>query len=194
MENIDFRFNAEMIACLRSMIGKNFIYYIYDSFFDRKNVYGVVGLCVEQQIYKVTNFFECCNHFGKNDDVGVFKIGDSCQQELERISETDSLIHSQIGRKIVGIKVVNENQRLYNKSQKFNVWLTRGIIFQFENGEELSLEKQVWFSQMIAIKEGTKLLDKFSSLDAFLEEWRDCAGVVAEVDRSIVDLIEIRGL
>ena len=50
-------------------------------------------------------------------------------------------------------------------------WVTRGVIFYFDDETELSFEKDIWFSEEIYVGQGKKLIDKFASTDKFSEAW-----------------------
>lgn len=66
----------------------------------------------------------------------------------------------------------NENQRLYKSGiQTYDVWVTRGVIFKLENGREISLEKDVWFSEDIIVERGENLIEKFASTNEFIENF-----------------------
>ena len=61
------------------------------------------------------------------------------------------MIDCNIENTISKIQIVNENQKVFYKGeQTYDVWVTRGIIFLFADGLELSFEKDV-FSELIFI-------------------------------------------
>jgi hypothetical protein len=188
MDSIDIRFNNLTVSNLRSLIGTEFSYYLYDSFFEKNAVYKIVGLFFENQIFKLTNHFEVYNRFGSNEEVGVLMFDQSNLNDIKNIVENNELSKNSVNCKIVGIQIVNETQTLCNKKDKYNIFLTRGLVFQFENGTELSFEKQTWFSELITIREGTNLLEQFTPINSFLEEWEDCPDTAATISRNIIEL------
>ena len=65
-------------------------------------------------------------------------------------------------RTIKRIIVVQENQKLFeNHALIYDVWLTRGIIFDFGN-HQVSFEKGAWLSEQIIIRKGYDLLSEFT--------------------------------
>lgn len=85
------------------------------------------------------------------------------------------------------IDVVNERQRLYeNGVLTYEVLVTRGIIFFFEDASELSFEKNVWFSEDITVMRGVDLIDSFSPTREFEEVW--CDEFVGKCEREIITL------
>ncbi len=83
------------------------------------------------------------------------------------------------------ILVVQENQQLFeNGEQTYDVWLTRGMLFDF--GEfQLAFEKAVWFSEEIYITRGQNLISKFTPASNFCnpDRWED--GIEAKCFRKI---------
>jgi len=67
---------------------------------------------------------------------------------------------------------VNECQRLFeNGIQTYEVLITRGIIFKFKDGHELSFEKNIWFSEDITVEKGYDLIERFTPVEEFAEGW-----------------------
>ena len=89
---------------------------------------------------------------------------------------------------IVGIDVINDLEAVTFEGEERTFQSTKGIIFRLSSGNEISFEVDTWFSEMITIQRGYNLIDKFTSVDDFLEEWEDCKGYTATVERTIVSL------
>ena len=85
------------------------------------------------------------------------------------------------------ITVVNEHQQLFNQGiQTYDVYVTRAIIFEMEDGGEISFEKDIWFSEEINIRRGHDLIDKLSSTDSFAENWEGIEGYDTKCDRESI--------
>lgn len=68
------------------------------------------------------------------------------------------------------------------------MFLTRGIIFQFKDGHELSLEKNIWFSEDITVEKGYDLIRRYTPTTEFEEGWS--ADYRGKCSREIVSLSE----
>lgn len=171
MKNIDMRFEQEFI---RKWIGQIFVKYKCDPFVYTNSVTSVVGLYIGKNVFKLNNTQTTVDYFGTTDDCGVFTINESEDSAIRSLFDNVEQIDMPISEKIKKITLVNENQRIYeNGEQTYNVWLTRGIIFHFEE-RELSFEKDnVPFSEEIIIQKGYGLINKFSDEKDFLEGWED---------------------
>ena len=67
---------------------------------------------------------------------------------------------------------MNECQQLFeNGNQSYEVLVTRGIIFKFNDGHELSFEKNIWFSEDITVEKGYDLIQRFTPTTEFEEGW-----------------------
>ena len=73
------------------------------------------------------------------------------------------------------------------KKLGYDVWVTRGIIIDFDN-HELAFEKPVWFSEDIVIRKGYNLSEKFQPTEEICKagKWKD--GVMMECSREVVIL------
>ena len=84
------------------------------------------------------------------------------------------MIETPVDSVIADVIIVNECQRLFKKGvQIYEVMLTRGIIFKFEDGHELSFEKNIWFSEDITVEKGYDLIQRFTPVSEFAEGWSD---------------------
>ena len=91
----------------------------------------------------------------------------------------DAIYDSYDFRKFMGIDFNNEQVPDATTLLKFR---------HFSSGNEISFEVDTWFSEMITVQRGYNLIDKFTSVDDFLEEWEDCRGYTPTVERMIVPL------
>ncbi len=189
MTIIDNRFSIETIDTLKSLINKQLKKIKHTAFFYRPAAYGIVGLFIGDDVYKITNFLEVQDYYGKQEDIAYFRFEPSQPSEIVSLLDDVEMIDFPIGGKIKEIRVVNENQRLYhNDDQTYDVYTVRGMIFVFDDGRELSFEKPVWFSEEIYIKKGYNLYDKFVSEEHFSEGWEGCDEYIAKCTREIVTI------
>lgn len=172
MKSINIAFSKETYKIFDKMIGKNFNKFSCNRFIYSNSVYGIVGIYIDDDIYKITNFIDVVDYYGKMEDVAVFKFEVANKNEIVSPIQDEEMIDTPIKRIIKKIEVVNENQIQYKKGEiLYNNWVTRGVIFYFDDGTELSFEKDIWFSEDIGIERGKHLIDKFSSTDEFSEAW-----------------------
>ena len=124
--------------------------------------------------YAITNQIEPKDYFGATEDVASFRLEELPAEKIHSYIVDSQMIITPVGKKITAIDVVNETQKLFrNHVQTYEVNLTRGVIFHFEDDTELSFEKNVWFSEDISIEKGYKLIERFTPTEEFAENWED---------------------
>ena len=184
MKQIDVSIDNSAINQLKMLIGKQFICYTSDPFCCSPTVYGIYGIsCIKiDDIWLAfTNLFESLDYYGEDEDVAVFKLLHISEQDIDSyINNKDvNRLITPINLNITSIDIVNENQKVYRSDKQiYDVWVTRGIIFLLEDGSEISFEKDIWFSDLIIIRQGKELIRKFVSADDFSKDWEDdCRGI-----------------
>ena len=186
MKQIDVRFDTGMVQMLAGMIGKKFEMFKCDPLEYSTLVYGLVGLYIGNAVYKLDNYIEVQDFYGHPDDVAMFRLHLSEDAEIQSMGDGVQMVKTPVEAKISRIRIVDENQQLFfDGEQTYDVWVTRGIIFDLEDGREVSFEKSVWFSEQINIQRGYDLLRTYQPTDSFLEEWEDNEGYTAKCQRSI---------
>ncbi len=186
MKTIDVRLSAADMANLQDMTGKRLDAYKRD-FSEFKNVYGIVGLRVEGDAWTFTNFIEVADYYGADEDVAFFRLQRANWDDIHSYIPDQTMIETPVDRVISSIDVVNERQKLFvEEVQTYEVCLTRGVVFKFDDGGELSFEKDIWFSEMITVRKGYNLIQCFSPTDEFVENWEDDHR--GECSREIVEL------
>lgn len=172
MKRIEARFTTEDMEMIRAMIGKTMTKYKCDPFEYSSSVYGIVGFMVESESFSITNLVEVMDYYGSEEDVAMFRIKRKPFSEIHSLIQDQEMIETPVESKIVEIYVVNDHQKLYEKDvQIYEVSVTRGIIFKFEDGHELSFEKNIWFSEDITVEKGYDLIQRFSPVEEFNEGW-----------------------
>jgi len=187
MKRIDVSFSASEMAEIYSMIGKKMVKYKCDPFEFSTSVYGIVGVSLEDTDYAFTNMIDVMDYYGEQEDVALFKVERKPFSSVHSLIQNQIMIETPVEATISEILVVNEQQRLFeNEEQIYEVLLTRGIIFRFQDGHELSFEKNIWFSEDITVEKGYDLLRKFTPTTEFNEGWS--GNYRGECSREIVTL------
>lgn len=171
------------MSILRSLIGEKLLSVKHDPFTFVNSSSQVVQIITDNSVFYLYSFTEPLDYYGSEEDVAVWTI----ESNRNKVVDQKTFVETPFNETIKNIYVVQENQRLYqNNQQIYDVWLTRGIIFDF--GEhQYSLEKAVWFSEDIYIQKGYNLIDTFASTDEFAKsDWEE--GCSAECIREIVRL------
>ncbi len=172
MKQIDIRFNQEEFSLIKDMIGRLLIKCKCDPFEFSTAVYGIVGICTDKTSYAFTNAIQVMDYYGANEDVAVFRMEKCADPEIKSFIGGNIMIELPINKTIKEVDIINEHQKVFEyDKQTYDVWLTRGIIFKLEDDTELSLEKNVWFSEMITVDKGENLLSKFTPVEDFSEDW-----------------------
>ena len=174
MKTIDIRFNDHMISILKTMVGKKLLRYKCDPFVYSSAVYGLVGVCTDFGSFVFTNKIEVLDHFGADEDVAVFSLEERPEDQIVSLVQDMKIVDIPINRFIREVQLINEHQKLYeNGKQIYDVWLTRGVIFTMDDGLEISLEKSVWFSEMITVNRGEHLINTFAPTSNFSDDWEE---------------------
>ena len=169
MNNIDKRINEEIF---NEMVGKTLKCIMYDPLFFPNSAYGIVCLNIEDKYYKVSNQIEVEDYFGINEDVAKFDVTKCIKEDIHSYIENRKIHNTPINQLIKNIKVVNENQQLFEDEKKtYDVWITRGFIIELADGLEISFEKEIWFSEEINIEQGHDLIDEFFSTFRITNGW-----------------------
>lgn len=172
MNTIDVRFGNQEVQLLKNMVGKVMTKYKCDPFFYSTAVFGIVGFVVEGNAFILTNTTRPMDYYGATEDVAVMNFSQTDEQQICSMVEDNQMIDTPVGKMITGVDIVNEHQKLFQDgTQTYDVQLTRGVIFYFEDASELSLEKNVWFSEDITIGRGEGLLERFTPADEFSDDW-----------------------
>ena len=172
MKKIDKRFSDSNMDMLRNMIGKKMLKLKCDAFLFSTSVYGIVGISMEDHAYAFTNLVEVNDYFGQDEDVAMFKMERMDFEDIHSMIQGQEMIIHPVESIVSNVYVVNEQQLLFkNDIQIYEIWVTRGVIFKFDDTHEISLEKNIWFSEDISVEKGYNLLQRFTAPTEFEESW-----------------------
>ena len=181
MVTIDKRLKPEEIEILQQLIGQDLISVRHDEFLFANSSSQVIGFEIKDRFVYLYSFTEPLDYFGSIEDVAVWEVS----EEKYQFVDNKSLISSPVKESIKEIHIIQENQQLFEDGkQTYNVWVTRGIIFDFGD-YQYSFEKPIWFSSDILIQKGYNLIDKFASVEKFEnDDWSD--NCIAKCERETV--------
>lgn len=176
------------MSVMKNLIGKRFQCYKCDAFDFTNSVTQIVGLYIDDKIYTITNMQETVDYYGNEEDISVCRFTQADDEAVRSAFLDTEMIQTPIEGIISKIAVVDENQKVFTGDEDYDVWLTRGILFEVD-GREISFEKDIVpFSEEIIIRRGYRLLDKFSDEKEFLEGWDKC--VKAACRREIKEVLK----
>lgn len=171
MKTIDMRFNPNIFE---QMIGKTFYKYRSDEFVFNNSVTGTAGIFVDEKVYEFRNEQKTVDYFGNQDDYAVFEISTSSENKIKSFFDNTKQIDTPINQIIKKITIINENQQLFeNKIKTYDVWLTRGVIFDLGDREVAFRKDTCPFSEEIEIYRGYDLISKFPQNSDFLDGWNN---------------------
>ena len=185
MNRIDVRLKEADQLLLRSLIGKTLESVEHDEFTFTNTSSQAVRFNIDGERLYLYSFTEPLDYYGSIEDVAIWSV----ERTEYPMIPNKTFIKAPVQQTIVGIALVQENQKLYNQDeQTYDVWVTRGIIIDLGD-HQISFEKPIWFSEDIIIRKGYKLAKQFSPVEMLTEadNWAD--GIRLECCRTIVHLI-----
>ncbi len=185
MKIVDERIGLEERKILENCIGKELISITHDAFDFNNSVSQRVQVDVDNSSFYICNFDRPEDYYGSEEDIPILSI-----EKTINLPALEHPVTTPFNRVIKKILIIQENQRLYeNDKQIYDVWLTRGVLFDFGDGQ-LAFEKDNWLSSEIFIRRGYELLKEFAPEDEFMkEEWPD--GVRGECSRIIEQIPDV---
>lgn len=114
----------------------------------------------------------------------VFKTNAS---EIKSYFLDTEQIDTPVNEVIKNITLVNEHQIAVIDSAKYELWVTRSIIFHLENKDIYFEKDSTFFSEEIEIKRGHNLIKEYPKRnDCFLDGWDE--DVVASVETEFITI------
>lgn len=185
MKQYDFRFDT---ALIESFIGKTLTKYKHAEFMYTNSVTAVLGLEIEDVVYKLTNEFETIDFFTLDGEATIFRITKAKWNTIDSMINND-INEINVGETIKKILLVNDHTTLnIDKNMAYDMWDTKAIIFCFENHEICFAKQDCWFSQEIEIYKGHDLLEKIGDGSSILDDFCEDKTKKALVERAIVEI------
>ena len=181
MKTIDIRLNENERQALHALIGTEFTSMQHDEFTFVNSSTEVVAFDFYGKHYYLYSFTEPMDYYGADEDIAVWTF----EEKRYPIVDDKHFICTPVKAIINGVSIVQENQRVYKEGEQiYNVWLTRGIIFDLGD-HQISFEKAVWFSEEIYIQRGNDLIKRFTPTEEFCKADNWGSGMTAECTRTI---------
>ena len=185
---IDVSFDNATINTLQSLIGRRFDLYSNDPFIFTPTALGIVGCKIAGNTYRFTAELQVIERFFNADDVAVFKF-EACEpREISSRMDGGKLIDTPVEDTISAIDIINDHECVTHNKVSRELRSTKGVIFHLASGHEISYELGTWFSEMITIQRGYNLIEKFTPVADFYEEWDVGADYVPQCSREVITL------
>ncbi len=185
---IDISITEKTLSILRNMIGKKFKKFRSDPFIFSPSVFGIVGIFIDGKSYSITSLLEEKNRFFEQTEVAVLKIVETEDKNIVSKMDGGAMVETPVMDTIQSISVVNDIECVTHNEDKRVFKSSKGIIFHMKSGNEISFEIGTWFSEFITIMKGYDLIQKFTPIGEFIDEWDETAGYIPEVSREIIRL------
>ena len=185
---VNISFNDKTMKELKDLVGKTFESFYCDPFIYSSTVYGIVGLYINGKAYKITCDLNSIQRFFNKDEVAVLKFEECQPSDIMSRMDDGKMINTPMKDTIKSIDVVNELESVLHENEERSVYSTKGLIFHFASGNELSFEVCTWFSELITIRKGYELISEFTPTSDFYEEWNEEDGYIPKNKREIVTI------
>lgn len=188
MKTVDISFFDFDTDIFRGMIGQKFEKYKCDPFVFSPSVYGIVGIFIGEDVFKLTSISKVVHRFFSDEDVAIFQFEKTTKEDIVTMMDEGQMIETPVMDTITAIDLINDRETVSHNGDERNLLSTKGIIFHLEDGNEISFEIRTWFSEFITIQKGYDLIQKFVPEKDFLEEWEDSEGYVPSVRREVISI------
>ena len=168
MKKIDIRLKPHEKERLNKMVGRNLEYIIHEPLLYTPTVFNYIEIkAADSDPIYLRSSIEVLDWYGSLEDVAVWSIINEPPVEYD----PDKTIRVPINETIRSIDLIQENQQeFFGDEQEYDNFVTRGIIFNFDNSQ-LSIEKSIWFSESFIIERGTNLIDTYAPISEFEDEF-----------------------
>ncbi len=178
----DYRFDE---SYFKSLIGKCFEKYRCDSFEYTNSITGIAGIYIGEKVFELRNEQQSIEYFDSLDDISLWTFKEVQTNDIHSFFEDTEQIDTPIDEIIKRITLVNEHQKVNISDDKYEMWITRAIVFHLESKEIYFEKDNVVFSEEIEIKRGHDLIKEFPKKnDFFLNQWTK--GITSSVETEFV--------
>lgn len=179
---VDAKFNIEMIEILKSMKGKTFKSYEYESLDKWGNPYGCVRLNLGRYAVDLTNFVQEINFFGKIEDIPVFKC------EKKELSDPFCIdtetVANMVDEVIKEVFIVTDVITV--PDCKYSVAIDRAVVIKCEFNYYV-FSKEWYYGELIFIRFG-KEMPLIYPIEKVAFDWGDYGEHKTTVERSFQSL------
>ncbi len=176
------------LQMLRDCIGKEFISYKCDPFVYSPSVFGIVGLNVDGTFYRLAADLQETTRFFSKDDVATLTFTSSSEEGITSLRDDGKMIVNPVHDFIESIDIIVDKETVTHNNDVRSLVSTKGLIFHLKTGNEISFEIGTWFSEFITIRKGYNLINEFSSIEEFIEEWDESSGYKGSIVRNVITL------
>ena len=180
----DLRLNENQF---KNMIGHKFIKYRCDPFIFTNTVTAIIGIYIDNTIYQIKNELKPIQYFDTIDDVAIWNINKVNESDIHSHFEDTQQIDTPVDEIINKITLVNEHQMVEINHVKFEMLITRSIVFHLKTRDVYFEKDTTSFSEEIEIKRGHNLINEYPKTnDYFLNEWVE--GIIPTVKTYFVSI------
>lgn len=154
---------------LRELIGQELVELRYDGFDDLPLVMCGVRFVTPSTELNLYNVYELRDFYDEQEEIGVWYL----RRERGAFGVSAAMTGSLSVRKVVhAITLVQERQRMYRHDEQLcDNYVTRGLIFDFDDGQQLSVEKDSDVFDSMLVEQGANVIDTFVSIEDFCADW-----------------------
>ena len=182
---VDISFNANTIEILKGLVGKRFDHYSCDPFVFSSSVFGIVGFKIGDCDYKLTCNLKKTERFFSEDEIAVLDFSNCSNEIIKSRMDNGTMVDTPVQDVIDSIEIINDCESVSHENETKVLYSTKGIIFHFSQGNELSFEVDTWFSEMITVQRGYNLIESFTPINDFYEEWEE-TGYIPSAERKTI--------
>ncbi len=162
--------------------------YRCDSFEYTNSITGITGIYIGEKVFELRNEQQSIEYFDSFDDISLWTFKEVQTNDIHSFFEDTEQIDTPIDEIIKRITLVNEHQKVNISDDKYEMWITRAIVFHLESKEIYFEKDNVAFSEEIEIKRGHDLIKEFPKRnDFFLNQWTKGITSSVETDFVLID-------
>ncbi len=184
----DISLNEKAVNTLRSLIGQKFDLYACDPFQFSPSVFGAVSFTIGEGTYMLTAVQHSVQRFFSIEDAAVLDFAPCTAEEAVSCMDGGQFILHPVKDTICSIDIVNDLESVTHEEEQQKLFSTKGLIFHLKSGNEVSFELDTWFSEMITIRQGYNLIEKFVPIENFYDEWDAENGYLPACSRHVINI------
>lgn len=164
MQTTKAELNETMIQLLSRFIGTQLVYFECDKLNRNNATYMKIGIFFDEGAFEIHNEIEVLDVGGK-EEFGVLSIIDLSNKRFELEIEPNEPVKYSIDKNVKDIKIVTDTVSCFeDEIEQYTAHFDVAIVFEFED-EELVIEKDVWFSEHLIVRQGRDMIKKMNAID-----------------------------